>query len=220
MNIKNIRVLILIAILTFISGLLNGTGVLLYASTVSHHTGNLTRAALAIAHFDFLTALHILFLPASFLTGAFISGLLFYEKNFTFSKRYGILLMGFSFVLACLVFFKAGNLLTSGCICLILGIQNGMFIFFKGILIRTTHFTGYLTEAGVCLGSFIRGVPAGESNRRELKRSLFYLISICCFILGSVFSVFLKTEAIPFAALIYFICGLCYFILRKLRQRN
>lgn len=216
---KNIAVLIWIAVLTLVSGLLNGTGMLLYISTFSHHTGNLTRAALEIAHFEFLSALRTLLLPAAFLAGAFISGILFYEKNFTFSKRYGILLMSFSLVLGSLAFLKSGPLLTSVLISMILGIQNGMFIFYKGILIRTTHFTGYLTEAGFCLGSFIRGTPSGGSRRRELKRSIFYLISILCFILGSVSSVSLKSRAVFFAALIYFICGLCYFMLRKLRHK-
>ena len=50
MKTNSVFILIWIAALTFVSGLLNGTGFLAYASALSHHTGNLTRAAVAIEY--------------------------------------------------------------------------------------------------------------------------------------------------------------------------
>lgn len=221
MKTSSVFILIWIAALTFVSGLLNGTAFLVYASTVSHHTGNLTRAALELSRLNIHSALHILTLPASFFTGAFISGLLFHEKNFKFSKRYGILLMSFSLVFMYLGFFNSAGIPSTLFMCLILGIQNSMFIFYKGILIRTTHFTGYLTEAALCLGSAFRSEAGSDKKKSDLQRSLFYLLSIACFTAGGMCSVFINVPGVFFsAALLYFICGLCYFTLRKLRQRN
>ncbi|MGI5172238.1 DUF1275 domain-containing protein [Treponema sp. OMZ 840] len=221
MKTSNVFILIWTAALTFVSGLLNGTGFLLYASALSHHTGNLTRAAVELSQLNVRSALYILTLPASFFTGAFISGLLFHEKNFEFSKRYGILLMSFSLIFMYLGVFNTADIPSTVFMCLILGIQNGMFIFYKGILIRTTHFTGYLTDAALCLGSAFCGTAGSEKKKNDLKKSLFYLLSILCFTAGGMFSVFIKAPGVFFAAaLIYFICGLCYFTLRKLKHRH
>lgn len=219
MKTRNILILVWIAVLTFLSGFLNGAAFSLYASAFSHHTGNLTRAAAAFSHFDFWAALKILLLPFSFFAGSFISGLLFYDKDFKPSKRYGVLLMSFSLVFACLGFSAAPILISSLFICLILGIQNGMFIFYKGILIRTTHFTGYLTEAGFCLGAYFRTKTDEKKHGSELKRSLFYLVSILCFMFGAFCSIRTGKNFFLVAALIYLICGLCYFTLRKLRHK-
>ncbi len=221
MKTNSVFILIWIAALTFVSGLLNGTGFLAYASALSHHTGNITRAAVELSRLNIHSALHILTLPASFFTGAFISGLLFHEKNFEFSKRYGILLMSFSLVFMYLGVFNTAAIPSTVFMCLVLGIQNGMFIFYKGILIRTAHFTGYLTDAALCLGSVFRGRAEGDKKKSDLKKSLFYLLNILCFAAGGMCSVFIKVPDVFFiAALLYFICGLCYFTLRKLRQRN
>ncbi|WP_428768399.1 YoaK family protein [Treponema sp. HNW] len=219
MKMKNTLISVWIAVLTFLSGLLNGAAFSLYASAFSHHTGNLTKAAAAISHFDFLSAAKILLLPLSFFAGSFISGVLFYDKDFKLAKRYGVLLMSFSVVFACLGFIEAPILIHSVFICLILGIQNGMFIFYKGVLIRTAHFTGYLTEAGFCLGAYFRTKADKTKHASELKRSLFYLVSILCFMFGAFCSIRIGRSFFFAAAFIYFICGLCYFTLRKLRHK-
>lgn len=58
-------------------------------------------------------------------------------------------------------------------IALNMGIQNSMFITYRGMLVRTTHFTGYLSDAGFELGRAISG------NRESLKK-----VSFCYIVMG------------------------------------
>jgi len=224
---RNIFIVLWIAQLTFLSGFLNGGSLLLYSNALSHHTGNLTRAAAALSRADFYAAAGLLLLPVSFFAGAFLSGLLFHEKNFALSKRYGILLMSFSLVFATVRLFTFPLGLTCAIICVILGIQNGMFIFYKGILIRTTHLSGYLTDAALCLGGALRNktatgkkksvdIPRPDTeNTAPIKRVPFYLFNIVCFMSGAACSVHTRIYSFFLtAALLYFVCGLYYFVLR------
>ena len=56
-----------------------------------------------------------------------------------------------------------------------MGVLNGMFIFYKDVVVRTTHVTGYLTDAGFELGAALRG---GSGHGWKI---LFYLGSLGLF---------------------------------------
>lgn len=117
--------------------------------------------------------------------------------------------MAFSTILLLIALFNPPMQLALAASCIILGMQNGMFIFYKDILIRTTHFSGYLTDAGLALGMVLRG------KRHELKRCLFYVSGIVCFITGAAASVFVAPQVFFYtAAFLYFLTGLFYFIFR------
>lgn len=90
------------------------------------------------------------FILGSFITFMFkgiICDILFYEKQFKSMKRYGLLLVIFGSVYMSILFLK-NSILTLFYTTFLLGLQTGMYMFYKHILIRTTYFIGYLSDIG------------------------------------------------------------------------
>ena len=197
---------ILIHLLTFIAGFLNGVFFIIAGTAVSHHTGTITRAALTLSQGAVAEAAAFLLLILSFYIGACISGMLFHKSDCTFSKRYGILLLVFSTVFFAIAVLRPPLQIVLIITCVILGIQNGMFIPYDGILIRTSHFSGYLTDAGHAMGKVIRG------KRQELQRGVHYLSGIVCFAAGAAASAFMPSIAFFYIiAVLYFFTAIFYF---------
>ena len=197
---------ILIHLLTFIAGFLNGVFFIIAGTAVSHHTGTITRAALTLSQGAVAEAAAFLLLILSFYIGACISGMLFHKSDCTFSKRYGILLLVFSTVFFAIAVLRPPLQIVLIITCVILGIQNGMFIPYDGILIRTSHFSGYLTDAGLAMGKVMRG------KRQELRRGVHYLSGIVCFAAGAAASAFMPSIAFFYIiAVFYFFTAVFYF---------
>ena len=197
---------ILINLLTFIAGFLNGVFFITAGTAVSHHTGTITRIALALSKGAVAEAAAFLLLIFSFYIGACISGMLFHKSDCIFSKRYGILLLAFSTVFFAIAVIRPPLRIVLSITCITLGIQNGMFIPYDGILIRTSHFSGYLTDAGLAMGKVIRG------NRQELWRGIHYLSSILCFAAGAAASAFIPSVSFFYIiAVLYFFTAIFYF---------
>ena len=73
---------ILIHLLTFIAGFLNGVFFIIAGTAVSHHTGTITRVALTLSQGAVAEAAAFLLLILSFYIGACISGMLFHKSGF------------------------------------------------------------------------------------------------------------------------------------------
>ena len=203
---------ILIHLLTFIAGFLNGVFFIIAGTAVSHHTGTITRAALTLSQGAVAEAAAFLLLILSFYIGACISGMLFHKSDCTFSKRYGILLLVFSTVFFAIAVIRPPLQIVLIITCVILGIQNGMFIPYDGILIRTSHFSGYLTDAGLAMGEVMRG------KRQELRRGVHYLSGIVCFAAGAAASAFMPSIAFFYIiAVFYFFTAVFYFAFIRAR---
>ena len=203
---------ILIHLLTFIAGFLNGVFFIIAGTAVSHHTGTITRAALTLSQGAVVEAAAFLLLILSFYIGACISGMLFHKSDCTFSKRYGILLLVFSTVFFAIAVIRPPLQIVLIITCVILGIQNGMFIPYDGILIRTSHFSGYLTDAGLAMGKVMRG------KRQELWRGVHYLSGIVCFAAGAAASAFMPSIAFFYIiAVFYFFTAVFYFAFIRAR---
>ena len=206
----NLILTILIHLLTFIAGFLNGVFFITVGTAVSHHTGTLTRVVLALSTGAVAEAAACFVLVLSFYSGACISGMLFYRSDCTFSKRYGFLLLIFSMLFFVLAVIKLPLRIVLTVTCAVLGIQNGMFIPYNGILIRTSHFSGYLTDAGLAMGKVIRG------KRQELRCSVHYLSGIICFAAGAAASAFMPSSLFFYiVAFLYFFTAIFYFNFRN-----
>ena len=192
--------------MSIIAGFLNGVFFIIAGTAVSHHTGTITRVALTLSQGAVAEAAAFLLLILSFYIGACISGMLFHKSDCTFSKRYGILLLVFSTVFFAIAVLRPPLQIVLIITCVILGIQNGMFIPYDGILIRTSHFSGYLTDAGLAMGKVMRG------KRQELRRGVHYLSGIVCFAAGAAASAFMPSIAFFYIiAVFYFFTAVFYF---------
>lgn len=198
--------------LTALGGYFNAGAILLHHRPASHHTGNLSGLALAAVEGDVSLILELLGVMLAFLAGSMIAGYLFHDRKFRASKRYGIALLCMGALLVVGVILPGTRyLLFIGAA--FMGLQNGLFIFYRNILVRTTHVTGTLTDLGFAMGSFLHG--RGE----EKRRILYYSCSIFSFFLGSLITPFVLPhgESVFWIAMAvaYFAVALFYVYLRR-----
>lgn len=201
--------------LSFISGALNVCAIRFFAVPVTHHTGNTSQLAITFSNANIDSLLKTAVAIGGFFFGAFIAGLLFYQRSFTLKKRYGLILMFCTLLItitmspAVDVFFKVLLLAITA------GLQNGMFMSYDNAIVRTTHVTGYLTDAAFGIGMAIRG------DKTKLRFSFFYLISIFAFLLGGILFAFIpEIPALAILAGLYFVTGLFYFFIRRYAGRQ
>ena len=94
-----------------------------------------------------------------------------------------------------------------------MGLQNGMVVSFKGVVVRMTHMSGNITDLGVFIGYKLRG-----NKKEKFITGLIPLVAILSFTLGGVIGMLLYGvvhNAIFFITSgIYILLGVFYFILR------
>ena len=207
-------ILIWIYSLTFLSGVLNTIGIVFFSSSLSHFTGSISNLVTAIFNKNFNTALYIFLMIFFFAFGSFVSGFFTNERTFNFQKRYGFILLYIGICLGIITFFW--RILPFPFLIylpFLLGLQNGMMLGYKGVIIRTTHISGHLTDFGAYLGHYIRG------NKGDLKKSIKSLISILSFMFGGVLGIFsydkFNCKFLYFVAFFYILTAVFYFFIRK-----
>lgn len=196
-----------VILLSFGSGYSNVAAMMRFSQPVSHMTGTVSQLALAIYVREAFLVGRLLSVLFCFLCGGILAGYLFHQRKLEPKKRYGVLLfMGgaiililrnSSFLFYFLVFF--------------MGLQNSMFLGYRGHIIRSTHLTGYISDVGFELGSSLAGTSVHP------WKIGFYLLSILLFIIGGVFSVYFYSHSIQieFLSGIYILLGSSYFYLRR-----
>lgn len=169
--------------ITFLAGATNISGIILFGEAVSHYTGNISNAAIALANEDFKLFGSLLSIIILFFLGSTVSGLLFYGKNSNNMKRlYTFLPISYGIIIL-LIFFLNNNRMIIFCFfAFYLGVQNAFHLKVRGTTLRITHITGYLTDAALVLSVVLKG------GLKESWKMLFYIFSITCFFLGGLVS--------------------------------
>lgn len=198
--------------LAFGAAFANISVVLKTGISVSHLTGDVSRLSMDLSHVSpevMVEACRIGAAALAFFLGAFLSGFLIHHPTLDFARPYGRTVIGIGVIFICSAllierFPLFGIALAAfGC-----GIQNALASKYKGIILRTTHLTGLMTDFGVAMGMKIRGYDV--PNRNYVVPALL----IVSFFLGGVISgivfFFGKMDTIFLAGCGYFIAGVVW----------
>ncbi len=199
-------------LLTLTSGYTNGSAILYYDTPITHHTGNLSQLAINFYPYANHKGLLMLSVILCFFIGATVAGILFHQRELYPKLRYGLVLLAAGLILLFVLKYAVSPTIHLCTIAIIIGMQNGMFIHYKGLLVRTSHMTGYLSDAGFNLGCFIRGKKA------DGRKFLFYTANILFFLIGSFIAVIISNYyhdyLLIISAMLYLLCGFYYFGIR------
>ncbi|MDO5715266.1 MAG: YoaK family protein [Tissierellia bacterium] len=207
----NFLIIIWIFIMTFLMAGLNAYGILSLDFPLTHQTGNTTQLAIAIFK-DHPKAFILTAIIGLYFLGSFFSGILFHDRILTPRKRYGLALVAGGFLLIISAKFLE-PIHQIGVIAFYSGIQNGLFVLYRGVLVRTSHVTGYLTDGAFYLGSYLRG------KREHRWKIRFYLGSLGIFLMGALFFSNLliqgQEDVLSIIGYSYIGTGFFYFMIRQ-----
>lgn len=169
------------------AGMINVLGLLtVLHQSVAHMTGNVSLLAQAVLQLNLNQIFYLSCVIICYVIGSFYSGWILGCSHFQLGRRYGIPL---SLVALCiflcwlfLPYFPRYALLWA---CVAMGIQNAMVSHYKGTIIRTTHLSGVLTDLGLALGYFLRGLSV------EKRRIILHLLILIGFFLGGLIATIL-----------------------------
>jgi uncharacterized membrane protein YoaK (UPF0700 family) len=173
---------------------------------VSHVSGAVSGLSLNLQSLNATDSWLTIGIVGSFFAGAVCSGVLIGQKSLASGRRYGVAMVLEGLVLgAATVMLFRGNSSGVALAAFACGIQNAMASSYRGLVIRTTHMTGLVTDIGVMVGHLMRhrrvnswkvvllaaillgfflGGVAGAVSVSKLGPSSLGLASVTCLLLG------------------------------------
>lgn len=154
------------------AGYVNSIALGVFNSPVSHMTGAVSYLGIDLADGRSPDAVATLSIIASFMVGAGLAGFVIGAKELSPGRRFGAALVLEGGLLA-----LATYLLVSGShtgvplISMACGLQNATTSSYFGLMIRTTHVTGTVTDIGVMVGHWLR-------HRHIERRKLLFMIGV------------------------------------------
>ena len=143
--------------LATVAGYVNAVALGFFHVPVSHMTGAVSRLGGDLASTDHRDLKVTLGIIVGFLIGAVISGTIIGEAMLRPGRRYGAALMLEAALLtASTLLLINGVSLGIPIAAMACGLQNAMASSYYGLVIRTTHVTGIVTDIGVMLGHWLR----------------------------------------------------------------
>ena len=143
--------------LAFLAGFVNAALLSFYDVPVSHMSGAATRLGLDLGAGRSAELITLALIMAAFFCGAVTSGCLIGRTNLRPGQRYSLVLFLEAAVLAgsglLLAHQQRASLYAAAYAC---GLQNAMASSYYGLVIRTTHLTGIVTDLGVQIGHLLR----------------------------------------------------------------
>lgn len=203
------------------AGFVNAVTVASAELPVSHMSGTLTHLAVGLggggSELDLLPRLAGIL--AGFFVGAVLSGLIVGAAALKVGRRYGVALMVEGALLGLstwtLSHHVASGIILSATAC---GLQNAMAATYYGLVVRTTHVTGMVTDLGVLLGQRLR------TGQTEAWRAAVLLVLISGFFLGGIIgaaaSIRLGNDALWVPTVGCLATGLTYFTWRVVFGRT
>jgi uncharacterized membrane protein YoaK (UPF0700 family) len=158
------------------------TGLVLHTGTsVSHLTGDVARLTINLARWSPTMVPELLrvgLAAALFFVGAAFAGFVIHHPTLDLSRPYGRTISGIGLLFLSAFFCIRELPLLSICLAAFAcGLQNALATHYRGLVLRTTHLTGMMTDFGVTLGMRVRGheVPAWKIRVPALLMLSFFL---------------------------------------------
>ena len=204
--------LVWMSLLTMLAGGLNAISIIGYnATTISHVTGLISRASILLTIPSWELAWTTLKVIIAFFMGAVLTGFITGERAFVLKKRYGFIIITIGVLIIVPYFLPVEYSILL--FAFLMGMQNGMIVSFRGIVVRMTHMSGNLTDLAVYIGYKIKG-----NKNEKLITGLIPLIAILSFFTGGVLGMLLyqRIKNVVFFIMsgIYIGVGILYFICR------
>lgn len=197
-----------IYLLNVVAGFMNVATILSFGVPSTHFTGNLSQVVISTLEGNFILLSIVVGSILSFVIGGAVSGYMFSDRVFRMGRRYGVTLICLGITHLVLIGLFKQHIFLVAYYAFMAGMQNAMFIYYNGILIRTTHFTGYLTDIAFEIGRICRG------QRDGIWKIRMYSCSILCFILGGALSgmasLTFKHYTMLLVGVFYVVAGLYY----------
>lgn len=200
--------------LAFLGAAVNACYLIQLGTSVSHLTGDISKIAADVALGQqglSSAAVNLLAAAAGFLLGAAISGFSIHHPGIEFSRPYGraIIAIGFLLMAAHFTFVRL-PVVSIGLAGIACGFQNALATHYRGMILRTTHVTGLLTDLGTNLGMKLRGhrIPGWKLLVPGLLVSGFFAGAV----FGSVLLIVLDWPALPLLSGFYLAGGLAWSI--------
>ncbi|RYZ88213.1 MAG: DUF1275 domain-containing protein [Proteobacteria bacterium] len=201
------------------AGYINSIVLGFFATPVSHMSGAVSHLGLDIAQGKGHQAYTSLLIIIGFLFGSVLAGMFVGATKLGPSRRYGTVLMleGVLLLGSTLLLLRnsvEGTMLAATAC----GLQNAMSSSYCGLMIRTTHVSGIVTDMGVMLGHWLR-------HRRIVTWKLKFLVALLVsFGMGGIIGASLNMRYGPACLLIAatgcFIAGAIFFMLMQQNQNE
>ncbi|GAA0451642.1 YoaK family protein [Streptomyces olivaceiscleroticus] len=200
-------VVIAAAVLAAVAGFVNSVFLTSALLPVSHVTGSMSEASVDVSGGDLSGLTSLVTVLVAFFGGAIAAGALLGPHTQTIGRRYGVSLLVEAALLgaAPLVATEQQDppyaMIVAAVAC---GLQNGIFSNYRGMVLRTSHMTGTLTDLGVLLGcrgyrngqawkgvllattlvTFAGGGVAGAYGASAAALRALWIPAMCCALLG------------------------------------
>lgn len=204
------------ATLAIIAGYINVVMLGFFAEPVSHMSGPVSRLSRDVAMIDSQDMIVTAGILAGFLAGAMLSGMLIGVASLRAGRRYGGVLMLQGAILACATWLALEEMpLAVPLAAMACGLQNAMASSYRGLVLRTTHVTGIVTDIGVLIGQRLR--------RRKIRVWKLWLLLtlLISFFLGGVAGTLMfyaiGMQALAVASLACFVIGGSYVVVQHRR---
>lgn len=162
-----------------LAGFINSVVLGFFSTPVSHMSGAVSHLGLDLAKGRLSDAWSSLAIVVGFLLGAILAGVVVGGRNLLPGRRYGTALAGESLLLIAAVFLlNRGQHVGLPLASMACGLQNAVTSSYCGLMIRSTHVTGTVTDIGVMIGHWIR--------HRQIERwkLMFLIATILAFTAG------------------------------------
>ncbi|MGL5016935.1 MAG: YoaK family protein [Luteolibacter sp.] len=208
--------------LAFLGAAVNACYLIQLGTSVSHLTGDVSKVAMnAVEGHSRISAaaVHLIAAAVSFVLGASTAGFFIHHPSIEFSRPYGRAITAIGLCLVGAHFSFATLPVLSICLAsFACGFQNALATHYRGMILRTTHITGLLTDLGTNLGMKLKGHQI--AIWKLMVPTCLVLSFFCGAVFGSVLVIFTIGPALLILAALYLAGGIGWSVFKRVYPLN